>query len=146
MFMATCAGIGHLPGGPGTYAAAAALPLIYVLSHTLSVWAHVGLVALVTVVSVWWCEQAGRALEEEDSRKIVLDEWVGVWIALVPFSSLTWVETLVGFVAFRVLDVAKPLGIRRIDDHVGGGLGVMLDDVAAGLVAIVVVAAVRLAA
>lgn len=145
MFMATCGGIGHIPGGPGTYAAAVALPSIYGLSHVLAVWQHVALVAAVTLLSVLWCDRAGKALEEEDSRKIVLDEWVGVWIALVPFGNLTFWELAVGFVAFRVLDVKKPFGIRKIDDHIHGGVGVMLDDVAAGLVAIVCVLAWRVA-
>ncbi|MEZ4460279.1 MAG: phosphatidylglycerophosphatase A [bacterium] len=143
MFMATCAGIGHLPGGPGTYAAAAALPSIWYMSHHLPVWAHAVVVAVVTVFSVIWCDRAGKALQEDDSRKIVLDEWVGVWIALVPFAQLTFAELVVGFVAFRVLDVRKPFGIRKIDQHVHGGFGVMLDDVAAGLFAIVPVLAWR---
>ena len=143
MFMATCGGIGHLPGGPGTYAAAAALPSIWYLSHHLPVWVHVLIVAVVTVVSVMWCDRAGKALQEDDSRKIVLDEWVGVWIALVPFAQLTLAELVVGFVAFRVLDVRKPFGIRKIDQLGHGGLGVMPDDVAAGVVAIVPVLAWR---
>jgi len=144
MFMATCGGIGHIPGGPGTYAAAVALPFIYWLSHVLPLLPHLILLVVFTAVSVWWCDRAGKALEEDDSRKIVLDEWVGVWIALAPFTQLTVAECVVGFIAFRVLDITKPLGIRKIDDQVHGGLGVMLDDVAAGLVAIIPVLAWRM--
>lgn len=143
MFMATCGGVGHLPGGPGTYAAALALPSIYVLSHRLAIWQHIALVAAVGAVSVYWCDRAGKALEEEDSRRIVLDEWVGVWVALAPFANLTVAHCITGFVAFRLFDVWKPLGIRRIDERVHGGLGVMLDDVAAGVVAAVCVGAAR---
>jgi phosphatidylglycerophosphatase A len=144
MFMATCGGIGLIPGGPGTYAAALALPSIYWLSHTLPLLQHLAVLLAVTVVSVFWCDRAGKALEEDDSGKIVIDEWVGVWIALVPFVNLTFAECVVGFFAFRVLDIVKPFGIRKIDDHIHGGFGVMLDDIAAGLAAILPVLAWRL--
>lgn len=143
MFFATCGGIGHIPGGPGTYAAIVALPSIWWLSHTISPWMHV-LVALgASVLGVYWCEMAGRALEEEDSRKIVFDEWAGVWLTLAPFAALSIVELLVGLVAFRIFDMKKPWPVSWADKNVKGGLGVMLDDVLAAVMAALVVFVLR---
>lgn len=139
MFFATCAGIGHIPGGPGTYAAIAALPSIWWFSHNLNPWVHGGLVLLMSLLGWLWCDRAGKALEVEDSGKIVVDEWVGVWLALVPFGPLSIPDLIVGLLAFRVFDIRKPWPVGWADKNVKGGLGVMLDDVLAGLMAMIVV-------
>ncbi len=139
MFFATCAGIGHIPGGPGTYASIAALPFIWWLSHTLTVLENGVLLAVIALLGWLWCERAGKALEEEDSGKIVVDEWVGVWLALFPFGPLTIPDLVVGLLAFRFFDIRKPWPVGWADKNVKGGLGVMLDDLLAGLMAMIVV-------
>lgn len=142
MFFATVGGIGYLPGGPGTYAAAVAvLPVVW-MSHAFSPGARLLILAVVTVLSVFWSERAGRALQESDSSKIVIDEVVGLWFALVLFDALSWPQWLTGFAAFRLFDIWKPWPVGWLDRHVQNGLGVVLDDVAAGLLAIFAVGSV----
>ena len=144
MFAATCAGIGHLPGGPGTYAAAVAIPLIAWVGHNVGLLIHVVALVILTLASFWWCDRAGRALEVEDSNQIVIDEFLGVWWTMVFFVAPTWVELVVGFVAFRAFDIAKPWPVRDADEKVKGGVGVMLDDLLAAVWAALVVLGVRL--
>lgn len=142
MFFATVGGIGYLPGGPGTYAAAVAvLPVVW-MSHVFPPGVRLLILAVVTVLSVFWSERAGRALQESDSSKIVIDEVVGLWFALVLFDALSWPQWLTGFAAFRLFDIWKPWPVGWLDRHVQNGLGVVLDDVAAGLLAIFAVGSV----
>lgn len=143
MFGATVAGIGHLPGGPGTYAAAVMTPAIV----WMSAWAlpvRLACLAAALVVGVIWSGRAGRALGEEDSRRVVLDEVLGVWTTLVWFGELGWAAAFVGFVAFRILDVVKPPGARWIHHRGGAGWSVVGDDVVAGLWAVPAVLVVQL--
>ncbi len=139
MFFATVGGIGYLPGGPGTYAAAVAVWPIVWMSYVFPPGVRLFILGIVTLLSVFWSEYAGKALQESDSSKIVIDEVVGVWVALVLFDSLRWPQWLMGFVAFRVFDIWKPWPVGWLDRRVQNGLGVVLDDVAAGLWAIVFV-------
>lgn len=142
MFFATVGGIGYVPGGPGTYAAAVAvLPIVW-MSFVVPLSLRILILSILTVVSVYWSEQAGRALRESDSSKIVIDEVVGIWFALVLFDALSWPQWLTGFVAFRVFDIWKPWPVGWLDRNVQNGLGVVLDDVAAGLLAIIAVGCV----
>ena len=145
MCAATFFGVGHLPGGPGTYAAIAFLPVAWCLSMAIpDPMLRIGAVVAATVASVVWCERAGEALGEEDSRKIVLDEVIGVWVTLAPFTALGWLEVAVGCLAFRLLDIYKPWPIRAFEARVHGGLGVVFDDVLAGVLAIPAVLLVRM--
>lgn len=141
MFFATCGGVGHIPGAPGTYGAAVALlPVWWASSLPLAV--RVGAFVVLTLLSFWWCDRAGRALEEHDSGAIVLDEVVGVWLALLPFADLSLLQLLVGFVAFRFFDISKLPPARWFDRSMSNGVGVVMDDVVAGVWALLVVALV----
>jgi phosphatidylglycerophosphatase A len=135
MLGATFFGAGLLPGGPGTYAAALSVPVIALLWR-LPLALHIGLFVVVTAASCLWAERAGRALGVHDSRRIVIDEVVGVWLALIVAPDFGLWEAIVGFVAFRVFDVWKPPPIRRVDETFSNGVGVIADDLVAGLYAI----------
>ncbi len=139
MLGATFFGVGMLPGGPGTYAAALCLPAVWGLSH-LPLWLHAIVFAVVTGVSCIWSERAGQALGVHDSRRIVIDEVVGVWLALLFFAEFGLVEAAVGFVFFRLFDIWKPYPIRLVDQRFSNGVGVIADDLVAGLYAIPFVA------
>ena len=93
---------------------------------------------LLTVFGFWLCGKVARELGVHDHEGIVWDEMVGIWITfwLAP-PGLIWL--LVGFVAFRVLDICKPWPIRWLDVNVRGGVGIMVDDVLAGILAWLVV-------
>ncbi len=98
-------------------------------------------------IGVWACGVAGRALQVADHRALVWDEFIGQWIAVTPLLMTTWypggtltlaVGMLVAFALFRLFDVWKPWPISWLDRRVKGGLGVMIDDVVAGVFAALV--------
>ncbi len=131
-------GSGLLRPAPGTWGTLAALPFAVLLGQlpiTLS-WA---LVAAAAVVGVHLCDYTAKALGVHDHPAIVWDEFVGVWITLL-FAPMTWVNVLLGFALFRLFDIIKPWPIRWLDRQVDGGLGIMVDDVVAGLFAGLVLA------
>ena len=132
-------GSGLAPVAQGTFGSLAAL-LPWLLLRQLA-WPLYAAVLLVSfVIGVWACERAGRALGVDDHRSLVWDEFVGLWIALLPALVVPWWSVLAGFALFRLFDVWKPWPIRWLDRHLKGGLGVMVDDVVAGAFAAVVLA------
>ncbi len=129
-------GSGLAPAAPGTFGTLVALPLYWWLA-LLPPAGYIACVVAASVLGIWICARAGRSLQTEDHPGVVWDEICGYLIAMcaVPRS---WQWMLAGFVLFRVFDIVKPWPIRAVDRHVSGGLGVMLDDVLAGLFALVV--------
>lgn len=130
-------GSGCAPKAPGTFGTLAALvpyclvlqglpPLYYCLVLVLSFGA-----------GVWFCGKASKALGVHDHGGIVWDEFVGVWIALY-MAPAGWLWLLWGFVLFRLFDIWKPQPIAWLDKRVHGGLGIMLDDVLAGIYALAI--------
>ena len=133
MWLAFGFGSGLSPKAPGTAGTAAALPLAWGLMHipTLEKWA---LLLVATVFGVSVCGYACRRLQQHDPGGVVWDEFVGLGFSVVWFAPSVLILGL-GFVWFRVFDVLKPWPISWLDQHVSGGLGVMLDDILAGLMA-----------
>ena len=82
----------------------------------------------------------------EDPRTVVIDEYVGTWIPLLiaPSGENTWWVALLGFGLFRIIDIYKPLGCRKVEEICPGGYGVMFDDVLAGTYALIVLWLVKL--
>ena len=138
VLMATFFGVGFIPGAPGTYGAIACLPLLW-FAGTLDWPIRLGLFVTTLIASVVWSDRAGKAFGEKDCQNIVIDEVVGVWIALVWLPEPTLAMFAVALVAFRLFDITKPWPISWLDENIDGGLGVVLDDVAAGLAAALVV-------
>lgn len=111
----------------------AAVPL-YGLLQFLPMPIYFLVVLLAFVVGIYLCGKTAQWMGEHDHGGIVWDEFVGFWItmALVPAH---WLWVLLGFVYFRVFDIAKPWPISWLDRRVHGGLGIMIDDVLAGVAA-----------
>jgi phosphatidylglycerophosphatase A len=130
--VATALGAGYAPRAPGTCGTAVAIPLAWALA-SLSVWQFGLLAAFITLLGVACAQRAGRAWGTEDDQRIVIDEVAGYLITVIPVDRSGWAPLAAGFVIFRALDIAKPFPIRWLDEHVPGGWGVMLDDVAAGV-------------
>jgi len=130
-------GSGLVPLAQGTAGSLAAL-LPWVFLRGLA-WPWYALVLVGGfALGVWAANVASRALGVADHRAIVWDEFIGQWIALWPLAlaaAASWWWMLAGFALFRLFDVWKPWPICWLDRHVKGGLGVMLDDIAAGVVA-----------
>lgn len=139
-WVATAGGLGLSPVAPGTLGSLLAIPLMWAV-RPFGVPVHV---AALTALTVAGTVAAGRATTgDDDPRHIVVDEVAGCAIALafVPWEPL-WVAAAFGL--FRVLDIAKPGPIGVLDRRVHGGVGIMADDVAAGLVAGLALAGLRL--
>lgn len=138
LFLATFGGIGYLPAMPGTWGSLAALPLWWVMQHLLGprgyALAWLGLLA----VSLWAAGAAWDTLGEVDHPAIVLDEVMGLLAALA-WVPPKWPWVILGFALFRVFDIAKPYPLKLLE-QLPGGFGVVMDDVAAGAAARVVLA------
>jgi phosphatidylglycerophosphatase A len=98
-------------------------------------WSLNGVFILVTLLAgIWLCDVASRQLGVHDHPGIVWDEFVGFWIAMWALPA-EWVWILAGFLAFRFFDILKPWPVGLLDKKVTGGLGIMIDDVVAGVMA-----------
>jgi phosphatidylglycerophosphatase A len=126
-------GSGLVPKAPGTAGTLLAIPL-YLLFAQWSLLYYTGVVALAALLGVWICDVASRQLQAHDHPGIVWDEFVGFWITLwaVP---LDWRWIIAGFLVFRLYDILKPWPVSVLDKKVGGGLGIMIDDMLAGVMA-----------
>jgi len=149
-------GAGLLPKAPGTFGSMLAIPIFVLFSPLpigLQAITWLGLGALGT----WAAGVAGGHYGVEDDGRIVIDEVVGQWLALLPLVPLgagihagTWMQPgsiallVTGFVAFRCFDIAKPGPVGWAERRFTGGLGVMMDDVVAGAFGAVVVAVAAL--
>ncbi|TBR40246.1 MULTISPECIES: phosphatidylglycerophosphatase A family protein [Dyella] len=132
-------GSGLTPKAQGTFGSLAAL-LPWLLLRHLSLPVYVLVLVVAFAIGVWACTVAGRALGVDDHRSLVWDEFVGLWIALIPAMLAPWWMVIAGFALFRLFDVAKPWPISWLDRRLKGGLGVMVDDVVAGVFAAIVLA------
>lgn len=135
--LATWGGVGYLPGAPGTWGTVAALPLWWLLTH-LGLLGYALAVAALLVVSVMVAGPAQTLLGRHDHSAIVIDEVVGLLLALAG-APVNWTVVLVGFVAFRAFDILKPWPISWLNQGTSGP-AVVLDDVAAGVMARLVLA------
>ncbi|MCK7594612.1 phosphatidylglycerophosphatase A family protein [Pseudomarimonas salicorniae] len=134
VLLASGLGSGLAPRAPGTFGSLAAL-LPWWLLRPLPAWAYLAVTVLVFVLGVWVSERLTRQPGSEDPGWIVIDEWVGLWLALFLLPQ-GWPWVLAGFVLFRLFDIAKPWPVGWADRSLGGGLGVMADDALAGLMAL----------
>lgn len=141
--LATWFGSGRLPFAPGTWGSLAALPFAAALQWVGGPWLLVAASVLVFLAGCWASVEYVRATGRKDPPEIVIDEVVGQWIALI-LSPFTLQEVALAFVLFRSFDIVKPWPIRWIERRWPGPLGVMLDDVAAGLMALAIMALVHL--
>jgi len=133
LFLSSGGFIGNIPLAPGTFGSLLGLPLCFLLSK---VGLGVSLLFLVIFVAmaIWISNEAERLIRKKDPGCIVIDEISGMMLSLVgiPFNPIS---AATGFVIFRLLDILKPFPIRTIEKKISGGAGIVLDDIAAGMVA-----------
>jgi len=134
LFLATGAYSGYAPIASGTVGSLVALPMVFLSSRLFSIsWAlQVTVVILAIVGACWVAGAAERYLEEHDSGKIVIDEIVGLLTATA-LLDLSVTRLIFAFFLFRLFDILKPPPARYFDRQVPGGIGVVFDDVFAGL-------------
>ena len=126
-------GAGLSPKAPGTAGTVVAV-LIYLVLPSMPPIVYAGFILFSFMLGIWICGKTAEDLGVHDHGGIVWDEFVGYWITMfMAPSGLIWV--LLGFVLFRLLDILKPWPIKWADKKLTGGLGIMLDDVLAGIMA-----------
>ncbi|MDF2096173.1 phosphatidylglycerophosphatase A family protein [Aquibaculum arenosum] len=132
--LATWFGSGRLPGPSGTWGSLAALPPAAALVWLGGPWL-LALATLAIVAAGWWSSEVyTHSTQREDPSEVVIDEVAGQWMPLVvlPFHPWAW---LAAFIAFRLFDILKPWPVSWADRRLPGGLGIMADDLLAGLYA-----------
>ena len=121
------------PGTAGTVVGVA----VYLLLSELAVASYIGVCVVLFTAGVWICERAADDLNEHDHPSIVYDEIVGYLITMIAIPA-QWPWILAGFTLFRVFDIIKPWPISVLDRRVKGGFGIMIDDLAAALLALTI--------
>ncbi|RLB29600.1 MAG: phosphatidylglycerophosphatase A [Deltaproteobacteria bacterium] len=124
-------GTGLLPGMPGTFGTAGAIPL-YLLTNFLGARYRVLLILIIIIVAIWSSHRSQCILGTDDPKEIVIDEVAGFLLTII-FIPFTLRNLIAGFFLFRFFDILKPPPIKIIEKKVKGGLGVVLDDLVAGL-------------
>ena len=126
-------GTGLAPFAPGTFGSLPGI-LLFWLTLDFGLYVQLGIAAAMTLAGIWICGESARRIGVHDHGGIVWDEIVGMYLTLLvaPFSVFGWI---LAFALFRVMDIVKPWPIRDLDHRIGGGVGIMLDDLAAALYA-----------
>jgi phosphatidylglycerophosphatase A len=141
-FLAFGFGSGLSPFAPGTMGTVVAIPFAVAMTFLPQIGFWLVLL-LMFLVGIELCNRVSRKLGVHDHGGIVWDEIVGYCLSIA-FVPLQWQWFLAAFVIFRFFDIYKPWPIRQLDRKVSGGLGIMIDDVVAGIFTIVVLAAVQI--
>ena len=151
--IATSFGAGYWPWGPGTAGAVVGfvlwLPLVMTGHVTGTFIATLGLIVVFTALGIWSASVAER-FWGPDPSKVVMDETVGQWISMLPLSVFAtaaspfesvsfWMWAILSLILFRFFDIVKPLGVRKMED-LPGGIGIMADDILAGIYGAVILA------
>ena len=138
--IATFFGIGRLRPGPGTWGSATTVVLwaasAYALAPGLRTSAAIACAILITLIGIPAATQVARGAGAKDPQFVVIDEVAGQMVAMIGVP-LAWKSFLAGFILFRVFDIVKPPPVRQLE-AIPEGAGIVLDDIAAGLYALVV--------
>ncbi len=135
---------GYAPVAPGTVGAICAWGPAWLLARGAGVpsWAFAVVAILIAPIAAWSAEVASNTFGSSDPSRVVVDEVVGVLLAVAPAATDSPVQWIAGLAIFRLFDIAKPFGIRRLE-ALPGGIGIVADDVAAGLCAMLGVTLIR---
>ena len=131
MFFATGCFIGNISFAPGTFGSILGLALCFLLSK-IEFAVAVVLTILFVLFAVWMAHEAEIILKAKDPGCIVIDEIAGMLVTLIglPFNMIS---VFSGFLIFRILDIWKPYPIRFLERRLSGGVGIVMDDIAAGV-------------
>ncbi|WP_415055043.1 phosphatidylglycerophosphatase A [Halopseudomonas sp.] len=141
-FLAFGFGSGAIPKAPGTWGTLAAVPFVLIWQQ-LPLAGYVLVLVVATLLGIWLCDRTAKDMGVHDHGGIVWDEFVGLWLTML-LAPPGWLWLLAGFALFRLFDIWKPWPIGWVDRRVGGGFGIMLDDLLAGLMALLVLLAAEL--
>ena len=130
-------GSGLAPKAPGTAGTVVAVPL-YLMMQPLPLATYLLVTTILFIAGIWVCTYTAEKLGEHDHPSIVIDEIVGYLVTMIAAPE-GWLPVIAGFVLFRLLDAVKPWPISWFDRSLNGGLGIMVDDVVAGIIAMVII-------
>ena len=134
-------GAGLSPWAPGTFGTLVAIPIVlFVMQFGFA--AHLGFALFASVFGIYVCGESARRLAVHDHPGIVWDEIAGFAFTMLTVPANPY-WTVAGFTLFRILDIWKPWPIREADHRLHGGLGIMLDDVIAGVFAAAILLGIR---
>ena len=135
-------GSGLAPRAPGTFGTLVAVPIVLgVMQFGFAV--HLAFAIVAAVAGIWLCGESARRLGVHDHPGIVWDEITGYTVTMLA-TPPDWYWLAGGFVLFRFFDIVKPWPIREADHSLSGGLGIMLDDIIAGIFAAAILLAAKL--
>ena len=130
--VATIGFLGHFPIAPGTIGSLFAL-VLFLLSD-VPVYAHFSIIVIGALLGIHASTIAEKTLNEKDSKKIIIDEFIGFYVSVF-YLPKTFGFVLAAFLLFRFFDILKPLFISKLERTLSNGLGVMADDILAGIYA-----------
>lgn len=133
---------GKSPKAPGTCGSLATLPFVYALFYFGGYAALITFIILVSIIGIYVADKFSKALNIKDPGQIVIDETAGQSIALILAGTNLWLY-LIGFALFRLFDITKPSLVGWADKKINGGLGIMLDDIFAGIFAAIVLGVIK---
>ena len=136
MFIATGCYSGYLPKAPGTWGSLFGL-LLFFLLHTLSLEIYLAVIAGIFVIGTFAAGEAEKIMDHQDPGLVVIDEIVGMLITMIAVPA-TPLAMVLGFILFRIFDILKPFPVNFFDQRFHGGLGIMLDDVMAGIYSLII--------
>lgn len=136
-FLAVGLGSGMFSKMPGTMGTIAAIPLWFLFAFIPNLpygdWIYWLIMFITFIFGCYLCDKTSKDTKTHDSGHIVWDEFVGMWMTLffIPHITVLWI--LAAFLLFRLFDIIKPWPIRWFDQRIHGGIGIMIDDVIAGI-------------
>ncbi|MBR6356411.1 MAG: phosphatidylglycerophosphatase A [Alphaproteobacteria bacterium] len=149
LIIATYFGFGLSPKAPGTVGSIGTIPLAFVLAYFFGIYGIIVAAIPIAIIGIYATDVLIRDQEEKDPGKVVVDEVVGQLLAFVFVADMLkgntdyWWLYLVGLAAFRFFDICKMGPVKWFDSKMKNAVGVMMDDVCAGLMAAIVVWAVN---
>ena len=141
-FLAFGFGAGLSPKAPGTFGTLVAVPIVLLAMH-LGFMVHLVFTLAAALAGIYICGESSRRLGVHDHSGIVWDEITGYSVTMLA-APANWWWLLAGFALFRFFDIVKPWPIREADHSLSGGLGIMLDDIIAGIFAGAILLAMKL--
>ena len=128
--VATIGFLGYFPFAPGTIGSLFAL-VLFILTD-VPVYTHFSIIVIGTLLGIHASTAAEKILKEKDSKKIIIDEFIGFYVSVF-YLPKTFGFVIAAFILFRFFDILKPLFISKLEKTLSNGLGVMADDILAGI-------------
>jgi phosphatidylglycerophosphatase A len=134
LLLATWFGCGYAPRGPGTAGSLAAVVIAGIIQFYFGAhrWILVCMIAVLLLPAIWSAGRTANLLKLKDPGVVVVDEVLGQWLTLAGAAFLNRRALIAGFVFFRLFDIWKPWPVRKLEG-LPGGLGIVADDLAAGV-------------